>query len=247
MAVGNSDLSPNGDVQGTSYMYKQGTTPNTRTVVSQKIRILAPAYGGDAGTLYQIGVMSNFSPTQDRTIDPVTGIGMGDIIQELVPGLTGAMTASVERTMLYLANLWQASGYAAGVSGPVRSLRHHRWPFDVLQQMVFSVIADRELADGAGQQSGFGSYGSLPYAPSSLDRNGNGAGSHNILITMHEACWWSSWSTAYQKDTAIVNESGNMTITDCHDFSSLYSETLASGLDPTLGQTGSIRFKNIAR
>jgi hypothetical protein len=33
-----------------------------------------------------------------------------------------------------------------------------------------------------------------------------------------------------------------MTITDIHDFSSIYGEFLATGNDPTLGQIGSIRF-----
>lgn len=250
--MANTDLSPgnNGDMAGSSYMYRQGTTPNTRTVVSQKIRILAPCYGGTPGQLYQIGVMGNFSPTQDRTIDPVSGIGNGDIIAELVPGMTGAMTASVERTMLYLANLWQTTGYASGVSGPVRSLRHHRWPFDVLQQMVFSVIADFELADGAGvagtgRVSQFGEYGSLPYGNVSGPRGTQTTGSHNILMTMHEACWWNAWSTAYQKDTAIVAESGTMTITDVHDFSSTYGEFTPSGNDPSIGQGGSMRFAGL--
>lgn len=246
--MANTDLSPQGDVQGSSYMYRQGTTPNTRTVVSQKIRILAPCYGGNPGQLYQIGVMGNFSPTQDRTIDPVSGIGNGDIIAELVPGMTGAMTASVERTMLYLSNLWQSSGYASGVSGPVRSLRHHRWPFDVLQQMVFSVIADLELTgEGGVAQSGFGEYGKLPYGNVSGPGGTQVSGTHNILMTMHEACWWNAWSTAYAKDTAIVAESGTMTITDVHDMSTMYGEFTPSGNDPSIGQGGSMRFSGLVQ
>ena len=35
---------------------------------------------------------------------------------------------------------------------------------------------------------------------------------------------------------------GSMTITDIHDFSSLYGEFLATGNDPTIGQLGSVRF-----
>ncbi len=237
----NSDLSPNGDVQGTSYIYKQGTTPNTRTVVSQKVRVLAPAYGGGQ-MLYQVGVMNNFAPTQDRSVDPVGSIGFGDVIAELVPGLTGAMTASVERTLLYLSNLWQSTGYAGGVSGPVRSLRHHRWPFDIMQQIVFSTIADRELTgDGTQASTDFGSYGSLPYT-GVLDKNGEGTGSHNILITMYEACWWSSWNATFNKDTAIVAEGGNLTISDVHDGSNFVKEFTATGGDPSIGQLGSMRF-----
>ena len=244
--MANTDLNPQGGIQGSSQIYKFGTSPNTRSVVTQKVRVLAPAYGGEG--LFQIGVLSNFGPTESRTIEPVRGIGFGDIIAELVPGNTEPMTASVERTMLYLSNLWQSSGYASGVSGPVRSLRHHRWPFDVEQQIVFSVIADKEknsAGDGTGTETGFGAYGTLKYdgALGGGGELGNGTspGSHQILITYYEGCWWGDWNTAYQKDTAMVMESGTMTITDVHDFSSVqYGEFLGTGNDPSIGETGSL-------
>ena len=251
MASGtNLDLNPQSGIQGSSQIYKFGTSPNTRSVVTQKVRVLAPAYGGSG--LFQIGVLSNFGPTESRTIEPVRGIGFGDIIAELVPGNTEPMTASVERTMLYLSNLWQSTGYASGVSGPVRSLRHHRWPFDVEQQIVFSVIADQELTatgDGTGQETGFGAYGTLKYdgALGGGGELGNGTspGSHQILITYYEGCWWGDWNTSYQKDTAMVMESGTMTITDVHDFSSVqYGEFLGTGNDPSIGETGSLIYGN---
>ena len=145
--MANTDQNAQNGLQGSSYVYRLGTSPNTRAVVSQKVRILAPSYGSN-DALYQIGVIATFNPTESRTIDPIRGIGFGDIIAELVPSNTEPMTASVERTLLYLSNIWQATGYASGVSGPVRSLRHHRWPFDVEQQIVFSRIADADLAGG---------------------------------------------------------------------------------------------------
>ena len=247
--MANTDLNPQGGIQGSSQIYNFGTSPNTRSVVTQKVRVLAPAYGGSG--LFQIGVLSNFGPTESRSIEPVRGIGFGDIIAELVPGNTEPMTASVERTMLYLSNLWQSTGYASGVSGPVRSLRHHRWPFDVEQQIVFSVIADRETGSGDGTSSdtGFGSYGTLKYdgalGGGGPLGNGSNPGSHQILITYYEGCWWGDWSTSYQKDTAMVMESGTMTITDVHDFSSVqYGEFLATGLDPSIGETGSLIYGN---
>ena len=141
--MSNTDNNPQNGLQGSSYIYRLGTSPNTRAVVSQKVRVLAPAYGGNA--LYQIGVMASVNPSESRTIEPVRGIGFGDIIAELVPSNTEAMSVSTERTLLYLSNIWQSTGYAAGVDGPVRSLRHHRWPFDVEQQIVFSRIADSDL------------------------------------------------------------------------------------------------------
>jgi hypothetical protein len=237
--MANSDLNPqdgkSGKIQGSSYIYKVGTTPNTRSVVSQKIRILAPAFGETAG-LFQIGVLSNFSPSEDRQVDPVQSIGFGDIIAELVPGNTGAMTAQVERTLLYLSNIWQSTGYAGGVSGPVRSLRHHRWPFDIKQEIVFSQIADQELDPSFSGSSDYGAYSTLAYsgATNSGFEGADGSGTHNVLVTFYETCWWTNWSTGYQKDSAMVMESGNVIITDVHDGTSAYGEFLYTGNDPSV-------------
>jgi hypothetical protein len=253
MALGeNTDLNPQNGIQGSSRLYKFGTSPNTRSVVTQKVRVLAPAYGADTPGLFQIGVLSNFGPTESRSIEPVRGIGFGDIIAELVPGNTEPMTASVERTMLYLSNLWQSTGYASGVSGPVRSLRHHRWPFDVKQEIVFSTLADHNVVgstgDGTFEKNKFstdgGSIKSLKYTGSlgGGGKYGNDtvANSHQILVTYYEGCWWGDWNTSYQKDTAMVMESGTMTITDVHDFSEVtYGEFLATGNDPSLDQFSS--------
>ena len=232
--MANTDLNANGPAQGTSYIYKYGTTPNTRAVVSQKIRVLAPAYGGNSGQLFQIGVLGTLNPSESRTTEPVTSIGFGDIIAELVPGKTEAMKVNTERTLLYLSNLWQSTGYAGGVSGPVRSLRHHRWPFDVLQQIVFSTIADVEIGTAnTTQQLAFGA---------SWGPGGDVGGSHRILVTMYEACWWESWSASVGKDQALISESGDFSATDVHDFSSVYGEFMQTGNDPSIGQYGSIQY-----
>ena len=178
------------------------------------------------------------------------GIGFGDIIAELVPGNTEPMTASIERTLLYLSTLWQSTGYASGISGPVRSLRHHRWPFDIEQQIVFSTIADQEISgDGTGSETGFGAFGSLEYAGAIGGGGPRGGGvetpSHNYLVTYYEGCWWGDWSTSFAKDSAMVMESGTVTITDVHDFSSVtYGEFLATGNDPSRGETGSLVYGN---
>ena len=74
--MANTDLNPQNGAQGSSYLYNFGTSPNTRTAVSQKVRILAPAYGSNAA-LFQVGVLSTFSPTESRTIDQVRGINPG--------------------------------------------------------------------------------------------------------------------------------------------------------------------------
>ena len=243
--MANTDLNPQKGLQGTSPVYDMGTTPNTRTAVSQKVRILTPAYG-TSSALFQMGVLYNFAPTQNRNIEEVRSIGFGDIVAELVPGNTDHPTANVERALLYLSNIWQATGYAAGVDGPVRSLRHHRWPFDVEEQLVFSTLADNDLdSAGSGFNPGGGGYNGGVKAiefPEVTEIAGISGGGHTALLTMYEACWWGAWSRTYNRDTAIITETGDINITDTHDFSSVYGEFLATGNDPTIGQLGSIRY-----
>ena len=243
--MANQDRNPQKGVQGTSPLYDFGTSPNTRTAVSQKGRILAPAYGTSAA-LFQMGVLSNFNPSETRNIEPLRGIGFGDMIAELVPGSTEPMSLSVERALLYLSNLWQATGYAAGVDGPVRSLRHHKWPFDIEQQIVFSTLADNDLdAAGSGFSGTSGAYNGGVKAiefPTVTEIAGISSGGHTALITMYETCWWTGWNTTFSKDGAIVMESGDINVTDVHDFSSVYGEFLSSGNNPTIGQLGSIRY-----
>jgi hypothetical protein len=245
--MANTDLNPQKGLQGTSPVYDMGTTPNTRTAVSQKVRILTPAYG-TSSALFQMGVLYNFAPSQNRNIEEVRSIGFGDMVAELVPGNTDHPTANVERALLYLSNIWQATGYAAGVDGPVRSLRHHRWPFDVEEQLVFSTLADNDVNPGAppsGFNGGSGNFNGGVKAiefPTVTEVSGVTDGSHTALITMYEACWWGTWGRTYNRDTAIISETGDINITDTHDFSSIYGEFLATGNDPTIGQLGSIRF-----
>jgi len=252
------DNNPQGQtgVQGASYLYDFGTSPNTRTAVSQKVRLLTPQYG-NAVNLSQMGVISQFNPTESRTVEPVRGVGFGDMIAELVPSVTEPMTGSFERALLYLCNLWQATGYASGVDGPVRSLRHHRWPFDIEQQLVFSTLADVDLMSanvgynqGAGGSPGAfdGGVGVTTFPQVTPDNTGNPQGNfgHTALITIYEACWFTSWSTTFAKDTGMIMETGDVSVSDVHDFASVYGEFLATGNDPTIGQLGSIRFSENA-
>lgn len=244
----NQDKNPSNGMQGSSPLYDMGTSPNTRTAVSQKVRILAPAYG-DNKALHQMGVVSQFNPSQSRSVEPVRGIGFGDKIAEMVPSVTEPVTANFERALLYLCNLWQAVGYAAGIDGPVRSLAHHRWPFDIEHQLVFSTLADNDLNAanvGAGGSPGSFDGGTQKVSYPAVVNDGGGhpgAGrGHTAIITIYEACWFTSWSASFSKDSGQVLESGDITSTDVHDFASMYGEFLASGNDPTIGQLGSIRF-----
>lgn len=259
----NTDNNPQGGVGGSSYIYDYGTSPNTRTAVSQKVRLLTPHYGSSKA-MHQMGVLSSFGPSESKTVEEVRGIGFGDHIAELVPSITTATTGSFERAMLYLCNLWQATGYAAGVDGPVRSLKHHRWPFDIEQQLVFSSLADIDMGaanQGYGGTSGafdggiknigypkttpdFGTTGNPVTGTSSggLGTAPGDARGHSAIITIYEACWFTSWSTSFSKDSGMIMESGEVIISDTHDFASMYGEFLATGNDPTIGQLGSIRF-----
>jgi hypothetical protein len=253
--MANLDLNPQNGVGGTSYLYDFGTSPNTRVAVSQKVRLLTPHYGNNHA-LHQMGVISSFNPTMSRTIDNIRGIGFGDKIAELVPGVTEPTTGSFERALVYLCNLWQAAGYAAGVDGPVRSLAHHKWPFDMEQQMVMSSLADQDMGVanvGWSGKSGAFDGGVKPISFPQVTPNsatGGMAGGHpgdnrghSAIITIYEACWFNQWSTTFSKDQGYIVENGDITVTDVHDFASVYGEFLATGNDPTIGQLGSIRFQ----
>lgn len=255
--AGNTDLTlpsgGSGGTQGSSPLYSVGTTPNTRTAVSQKVRVLTPGYGQTARL--QMGAMSSFNPSESRTIEPVRGIGQGDQILELVPSVTEPMSIAFERALLYISNLWQATGYAAGVDGPVRSLRHHRWPFDIEQQIVFSTLVDGDFTSPTGENaanigiSGTDFQGGVKtenFASQGVFLDGNGQPvnqGHSALITMYEACWFQDWNTTFAKDAGMIMESGTAMATDIHDLSSQYGEFLATGNDPSIGQLGSLRFQ----
>ena len=252
---GNTELKPGGanGAQGSSYMYRTGTTPNTRTAISQKVRLMSSGYGQT--TALQIGVISSFTKSESRTIEPVRGIGFGDQIAELVPSVTEPTSLAFERALLYLSNLWQSVGYAAGTSGPVRSLRHHKWPFDVEEQIVFSTLVD---GDFAGNQANIGVTGGefqkglqkQQFPEVTRDDGGNGNPvdkdnrGHTALITLYEACWFQDHSVPYSKDAGTIMESGTAMATDVTDAASLYGEFLATGNDPSLGQRGARRFGN---
>jgi hypothetical protein len=216
-----------GFTQGSSYIYDYGTSAQTRTAVSQKVRILTAAHG--ANQTSQVGVLSSFQYQESKTVEPVMGIGFGDKIAELVPGVTQPATASIEKTLLYLLNLWQAMGYAAGIDGMVRSLRHHRWPFDIETQEVFSSVADSELVSanvgGFGGENGQGAQAGVKRLPYPANVSGTDV-------------------EGFSRDQAIIMESGSVMITDSHDFASVYGEFMNTGNDPSRGQLGSKRFEN---
>jgi len=149
--------------------------------------------------------------------------------------------------MLYTANLFQDVGYLGGIDGLVRSLRHHRWPFDIRQEIVMS-----ELIGTSGLASG-GTSGGVENQPAIVQPGSVGAGAgdgiSNIqaLYTYFEGCWFNSYSASYTSDAAIVAENSSVTVTDIIDGLSTYGEFINSGLAPTsangaAGKGFSLRF-----
>ena len=192
-------------------------------------------------------LVADFSASQSKGSEPVRGIGFGDHIAEIVPTVTDPVELSITRSLMYLSNLWQATGYAGGIDGPVRSLKHHRWPFDLEHQLVFSTLVDMDLTDtpnnGSKGSAFTAGHKALAYPPLGNGQYESSTPAHSVLITMYEACWWTSWDLTNQTaDGDILQESGGAQVTDVHDYSSVYGEFLASGNDPTISQYGSIRF-----
>ena len=221
-------------MQTTSYVYKEGTTPNTRAVVSSKNKIWSPASA--LNQLTQIGVMTNFSISESRTVDPIRGVGYGDTIAEMVPSATDPISISVERTMLYLANIFQVFGYSSGIDGMVRSLKHHRWPFDIKQEIVFSEMVNQEFptTNHLGPSA-------LPLASSSSHANSG----LFALVTLYTGCWLNDYSSDFPSEGAAVAESVSIMVTDILDpnFDGQYGELLNSGNNPFAGQLGSQLFQ----
>jgi hypothetical protein len=264
--MANKDLNPQAGIQGSSALYKFNASPNTRAVLSQKCRVLTPAYGSSDGLLYQIGVVASFSISgSSRGAEAYRGVGFGDQIAELVPGVTDPHEASFTRTLLYLSNAHQAFGYAGGVDGPVRTLQQHRWPFDVEQQLVFSTIADTEAPSVAAStpnglvdvdfstQNATNGVDSQAALAEGVVQNAGGApgtpGSqkHKALITYCEGCWITSMDHGEMSaDGGLVQQSVTAQITDVHDLYSTYGEFMATGNDPTLGQNSSLLYNERA-
>jgi hypothetical protein len=211
-----------------NYIYRRGLAPNTSSVISSKVKVYAVPANGEDPT--QIGVVASFDPTESRSIEPIRGIGYGDQIAELVPGNTEPMSLSVNRSAQYLSNIYQAFGYKGGVDGVVRSLKYHRWPFDIVKEVVFSEMVDND-ADTAYAGDVQKDIAASPYDDSL-----------RALLTTYEACWFSDWGTSFSSDTAIVQENCTIMVSDVHDGIN-YTETMTAKED-TGNTESSLRVRN---
>jgi hypothetical protein len=205
------------------YVYRQGTSPNTETVISSRFKIFTDAVG--VGKFVKLGVTSSFTYTESKAVDPVRGLGYGDQIAELVPGVTAPLSISITRTCLYLANLMQVLGYKAGVSGGVRSLKHHRWPFDIKQEIVFSQLATEDPQASTPEAT-------LADIPNEGGFNNLGNPGLKAIATVYEGCWMESYNTAFTVDTAAVAEDCTVLVTDIFDVAgTVYGEFLDAGMN----------------
>jgi hypothetical protein len=207
-----------------SYIYRQGTTAQTSSVISTRFKIYVPVVS--VGKFTRMGVTSSFGISESKNIDTVRGLGYGDQVAELVPGVTQPMSLSVTRTALYLGNLMQQFGYKAGVSGLVRSLKHHKWPFDIKTEIVFSELAstdptvDEATPASVNPEGGLNNLGNVPPL--------------YCVATVYEGCWMESYNSTYNIDQTAVTEDCTILVTDVFDISgSVYGEFIDSGNDPS--------------
>jgi len=204
-------------------IYRKGSSPNTRIAISQKNRVFSKPFGNGAPTEKQVGVLSTFDQSESRAVDPVRAVGFGDRVVELVPGVTEPMALTLNRTLMYTAGIIQELGYKGGIDGLVRSLRQHKWPFDIRSELVFSELVTARDA-----------------AAISIKRTGTDDPNF-AMVTFFEACWINSYSVSFPSDSAIVMEDCAATATDVTDGFSLhgnsedtYGDLLNSGNNPIL-------------
>jgi len=174
-----------------NYIYRQGATPNTRILNVQRVKLFS-FDAEDQGKEAQIGLVQSWNPSHSRTIEPHRGIGFGDQIAELGVGVTD-LNATVSVMMLYLRDIMQVLGYKAGTSGFIRSLKHHRWPFDVKEEIsIPEFISDEATVSQGGSDGG------------------------PAVITIYEGCWMSEYSKAFTMGETATTQDTTILITDVY-------------------------------
>ena len=203
-----------------SYIYQVGTSPNTSLLNSQKVKVFAAHPNGASPTANQIGLLQSWNPSQSRPTEPVRGIGFGDRIAEQSVGVTD-LTGSLSVAVMYLVNIMQVLGYNAGSTGLIRSLKHHRWPFDLNEQIF---IPDLVATDPTGLK---GSGGTDGFSPG------------NIIQTYYEGCWMQDYSISFEIGSSTIVQDASVNITDVYDPNAgrgAYDETLVDRATSTISQ-----------
>ncbi len=201
--------------QNTPYVYRYGTAPNTALVNTLKVKLFS--FDDSEGTtpvMVQVGVLQEWTPGDSRSNTAVRSIGYGDQIAEINPGVT-ELTGSASVMALYTRNIMQVFGYVAGVSGLVRSLKHHRWPFDIREEIVLPLFIDG--ANLRGQTGGDNTRANEQQAKS--------------IVTYYEGCWMNDYNRSYTIGDVSVTESSSVIVTDVYDPFQIngYGEGMQSG------------------
>jgi len=175
------------------HLLRTNVSPETAVAISQKNRVMTRP---DGTQLAQVGVINTFSYSENRAVDPVRGIGYGDKIAELVPGVTDAASLTINRALLYTSNIFRMLGYkSADRQGLMRSLRHHRWPFDIQNELIVSDL----------------SRNSAGISPDTLNSAVTG---NDVIVTYFLGCWLESYDVSFTSDSAIVMENCSARSTD---------------------------------
>lgn len=195
--------------QATSpYIYRYGTAPNTALLNTLKVKVFSfdDTVQDSNPTMKQIGVLQEWTPADSRANTAVRSIGYGDQIAEINPGFTD-ITGTAGVMALYTRNIMQVFGYNAGTAGLVRSLKHHRWPFDVREEIVIPLFLSDRLGEspGASQDQTGGDNIVLPETGS------------KAIMTYYEGCWMNDYGRSYAIGDVSVAESAGMIITDVYD------------------------------
>jgi len=179
-----------------NYIYREGATPNTRILNTQRVKLFGYDAEDTAGTgnFLQIGLVQSWNPSHSRAVEPHRGIGYGDQIAELGVGVTD-LTATVSVMMLYLRDIMQIFGYKAGTSGFIRSLKHHRWPFDIKEE-----ISIPEFIIGKGDAS--------------FTQGGEDGG--DAIVTIYEGCWMTDYTKAFSIGETATTQDTTVQITDVY-------------------------------
>lgn len=210
-------------VGNTPYIWRYGTAPNTALVNTLKVKVFSfdDTLGDATPSMTQIGVLQEWTPSDTRTNTAVRSIGYGDQVAEINPGST-ELAASATVFALYHRNIMQVFGYVAGIQGLVRSLKHHRWPFDVREEIVLPLLIAKKFqpASGAPHTGTIGDAHRNPEAQKSKS-----------IVTYYEGCWMNDYNRSYTIGDVSVSESSSIMVTDVYDpFQlNLYGEGLQSG------------------
>ncbi len=200
-------------------LYKTGTTGQTKAIISSRFKIFAPAVG--VGKAQRMGVTSSFNISESKSIETVRGLGYGDQVAELVPGPTQPMSVSITRTALYLAGIFQMLGYKGGVSGAVRSLKHHKWPFDLRTEIVFSELESESRYKQQATDANVDPEGGW---------NNTGNPGLSAVATIFEAGWIENYGSNFTVDQAAVTEDVTIVFSDVYDVAgSVYGDFIDSG------------------